>query len=233
MKVCVLQPDYSTSSVDYQYYDPPRQLQHLLPGDQVDHVSLNKLTTYQQLKSLQHKGYDIFVNLCEGYLEWEVPSIDVVYTLELLHLPFTGPTTLLYDPPKELMKYVAYCEGVKTPAYFLIEGLSDIESAEQDILPLVALPNTRFGKGERRDIWEFVSKYPNSTIKDIATEINSSISEVRTRINSMVADLKLAPTTFDYTHFPQKSSIKAVNDQLHGTTYSVVARRLFERGINN
>ncbi|MEY3153276.1 MAG: hypothetical protein RLZZ333_1873, partial [Bacteroidota bacterium] len=22
LKVCVLQPDYSTSSVDYQYYDP-------------------------------------------------------------------------------------------------------------------------------------------------------------------------------------------------------------------
>ena len=113
------------------------------------------------------------------------------------------------------------------------EGLSDIESTEQDILPLVALPNTRFGKGERRDIWEFVSKYPNSTIKDIATEFNTSISEVRTRINSMVADLKLAPTTFDYTHFPLKSSIKAVNDQLHGTTYSVVARRFFEQGIND
>jgi len=113
------------------------------------------------------------------------------------------------------------------------EGLSDIESTEQDILPLVALPNTRFGKGERRDIWEFVSKYPNSTIKDIATEVNTSISEVRTRINSMVADLKLAPTTFDYTHFPLKSSIKAVNDQLHGTTYSVVARRLFDQGIND
>ena len=127
MKVCVLQPDYSTSSVDYQYYDPPRQLQHLLPGDQVDHVSLNKLTTYQQLKSLQHKGYDIFVNLCEGYLEWEVPSIDVVYTLELLHLPFTGPTTLLYDPPKELMKYVAYCEGIQTPAYQLVTNVQDVE----------------------------------------------------------------------------------------------------------
>ncbi len=128
MKVCVLQPDYATTAVDYQYYDPPRNLQHLLPGDEVDHVTLNKLTTYQQLKALQHKGYHIFVNLCEGYLEWEVPSIDVIYTLELLGLPYTGPSALLYDPPKELMKYVAYCEGVKTPAYVLIENEADIES---------------------------------------------------------------------------------------------------------
>ncbi len=121
MKICVLQPDYSTSSVDYQYYDPPRDLTVLLPGHEVHTIFLNKLTTYQQLKSLSKKGYAIFVNLCEGYLEWEVPSIDVIYTLELLTLPFTGPTTLLYDPPKELMKYVAYCASVKTPAYALIE----------------------------------------------------------------------------------------------------------------
>lgn len=129
MKVCVLQPDYSTSDVDYKNYDPPRNLSALLPGDEVDHIFLNKLTTYKQLKALQHKGYDIFVNLCEGYLEWEVPSIDVIYTLELLGLPYTGPTTLLYDPPKELMKYVAYCEGVATPAYVLIEEGVDLSTA--------------------------------------------------------------------------------------------------------
>lgn len=129
MKVCVLQPDYSTSAVDYQYYDPPRNLSALLPDAEVDHVFLNKLTTYKQLRALQHKGYDIFVNLCEGYLEWEVPSIDVMYTLELLGLPFTGPSTLLYDPTKELMKYVAYCEGVATPAYVLIEKEADLATA--------------------------------------------------------------------------------------------------------
>ncbi len=129
MKVCVLQPDYSTTSVDYKNYDPPRDLAPLLPGDQVDHIFLNKLTTYNQLKQLSKKKYDIFVNLCEGYLEWEVPSIDVIYYMELLNLPFTGPTSLLYDPPKELMKYVAYTEGVSTPNYALIEELSEIEKA--------------------------------------------------------------------------------------------------------
>ena len=126
MKVCVLQPDYSTSAVDYQYYDPPRELQPLLPNDQVDTIFLNKLTTYKQLKALQHRGYDIFVNLCEGYLEWEVPSIDVIYTLELLNLPFTGPTLKLYDPPKELMKYVAFCADIATPSYALISSISNL-----------------------------------------------------------------------------------------------------------
>ena len=133
MRVCVLQPDYSTTGVDYKNYDPPRDLSSLLPGAEVHHIFLNKLTTYKQLKELAKHGYDVFVNLCEGYLEWEVPSIDVMYTLELLHLPFTGPTTKLYDPPKELMKYVAYCEGIKTPGYFLVEKPEDVEEVVKNL----------------------------------------------------------------------------------------------------
>ena len=129
MKICVLQPDYSTTGVDYKNYDPPRDLAPLIPGAEVHNVFLNKLTTYKQLKELSKKEYDVFVNLCEGYLEWEVPSIDVIYTLELLSLPFTGPTTKLYDPPKELMKYLAYCEGVRTPGYVLIQELRDADEA--------------------------------------------------------------------------------------------------------
>ena len=127
LKICVLLPDYSTTAIDYQYYDPPRELQPLLPNDVMDTIFLNKLTTYKQLKAMQHKGYDVFVNLCEGYLEWEVPSIDVIYTLELLNLPFTGPTSKLYDPPKELMKYVAFCANITTPAYVIISSLNNLE----------------------------------------------------------------------------------------------------------
>ena len=95
LKVCVLQPDYSTTAVDYQYYDPIRQLAPLLPDATVNTVLLNKLTTYKQLQALKHEQYDIFVNLCEGYLEWEVPSIDVIHCLDLFNLPYTGPTATL------------------------------------------------------------------------------------------------------------------------------------------
>jgi len=141
MKVCVLQPDYSTTGVDYKNYDPPRDLAVLIPEHEVHTVFLNKLTTYSQLKDLSKQGYDIFVNLCEGYLEWEVPSIDVIYTLELLNLPFTGPTTKLYDPPKELMKYLAYYEGVKTPGYVLINELADVDEAVKHLtFPLFVKP---------------------------------------------------------------------------------------------
>lgn len=141
MKVCVLQPDYSTTGVDYKNYDPPRDLAVLVPEHEVHNVFLNKLTTFKQLKQLGKEGFDIFVNLCEGYPEWEVPGIDVPFSMELLNLPFTGPGSKLYDVPKEVMKYLAYCEGVKTPGYVLIEDLKDVDEVVEHLkFPLFVKP---------------------------------------------------------------------------------------------
>ncbi|MDQ2718788.1 MAG: SET domain-containing protein-lysine N-methyltransferase [Bacteroidota bacterium] len=141
MKICVLQPDYSTTNVDYKNYDPPRNLAALLSGDQVDHIYLNKLSTYKQLKELKKHKYDIFVNLCEGYLDWSVPSIDVIHSLETLNLPYTGPTSILYDPPKELMKYVAYACGVNSPQYKIVKQNTRLNEISQNIeFPLFIKP---------------------------------------------------------------------------------------------
>lgn len=120
MRICVLQPDYSTSTVDYRHYDPPRDLAVLVPGHEVHHEALHKLSTYAQLRRLSTQGFDIFVNLCEGYLEWDVPSIDVIHALEALELPYTGASARLYDPPKPVMKYVAHSTGVATPRHVVL-----------------------------------------------------------------------------------------------------------------
>lgn len=129
MKICVLQPDYSTSTVDYRHYDPPRDLAPLAPSHTVHHEFLHKLSSYAQLKALSLQGFDIFVNLCEGYLEWDVPSVDVIYALEQLQLPYTGPTPMLYDPPKPLMKYLAHSAGVATPRHVLLAPGDDAVDA--------------------------------------------------------------------------------------------------------
>lgn len=142
MKVCVLQPDYSLSTIDYGNYDPARDLSALLPQHTVHHVALNKLTTYKQLKRLSREGYDIFVNLCEGYLDWDVPSIDVIYSLDLLNLPYTGPPANLYDPSKALMKYVAYTADVRTPAHGLVRSVDDARDVATRLqFPLFVKPS--------------------------------------------------------------------------------------------
>ena len=141
MKVCVLQPSYEGSPVDYARYDPPRDLTPLLPGAEVEHVFLKKATTYRQIKETRRRGFDIYVNLCEGYLEWDIPSIDVIQALEQLRLPYTGPTPGIYDPSKELMKLVASSVGVDTPRFVLAESEADIDRAAASLpFPLFVKP---------------------------------------------------------------------------------------------
>jgi D-alanine-D-alanine ligase-like ATP-grasp enzyme len=119
MRICVLQPDYTGSQVDYRHYDPPRNLGPLLPGADFDHIFLRKASTYRQMREAAGTSYDIFVNLCEGYLDWDIPSIDVIQALDSLGLPYTGPCVRLYDPSKELMKYVAHVREVPFPPFAL------------------------------------------------------------------------------------------------------------------
>jgi D-alanine-D-alanine ligase-like ATP-grasp enzyme len=174
MKICVLQADYSTTNVDYKNYDPPRYLTALRPEDTVDHVFLNKLTTYKQLKDLGTQGYDIFINLCEGYLEWKVPSIDVINSLDLLNLPYTGPSAILYDPPKPLMKYVAYTAGVKTPHSVVVNSLNSIEKdIEMLTFPLFVKP----------------AKAGDSLGVDDASLVRTT-DELRTKVDALIADFE-------------------------------------------
>jgi len=128
MKICVLQPDYSGSPVDYGNYDPPRDLSPWLAGHRVDHLFLRKSTAYLQLTKAAEQGYGIFINLCEGYPEWDIPGFDVIWALERLNLPFTGTTMRNFLHSKETMKIVAHACGVPTPAWRVIRSLADLES---------------------------------------------------------------------------------------------------------
>ncbi|MCX6624132.1 MAG: hypothetical protein NTY38_24335 [Acidobacteria bacterium] len=139
MKICVLQPDYTGSSVDYGNYDPRRNLSAWLPADTTEHLFLRKATTYRQLLEASKLGYDIFINLCEGYMEWDIPGIDVVWALEELNLPYTGPSPRLFLPAKTTMKIVAHTVGVATPAWCVISGLNQIPAATR--YPLFVKPD--------------------------------------------------------------------------------------------
>jgi len=141
VKICVLQPSYEGTSIDYQHYDPPRDLSQLLPGHEVHSAFLKKVSTHRQIRELRREGFDVYVNLCEGYLDWEVPSVDVIHALERFDLPYTGPNAAIYDPSKEMMKRVARSVGVKTPEAVLVARLDDVERASALRFPLFVKPN--------------------------------------------------------------------------------------------
>lgn len=141
MKICVLQPDYTGSPVDYGNYDPRRNLSGWLPGDTVDHLFLRKSTTYGQLLDASRRGYDIFINLCEGYPEWDIPGFDVIWSLERLNLPYTGSSPRLFLPSKITMKLVAHAAGVATPAWVAVSSLDQLRESPAGLrYPLFVKP---------------------------------------------------------------------------------------------
>jgi hypothetical protein len=141
MKICVLQPNYTGSPVDYGNYDPPRDLTAWLPGHQVDHLFLRKSTTYLQLMKAAEQGYGVYINLCEGYPEWDIPGFDVIWALERLNLPFTGTTMRNFLHSKETMKIVAHACGVNTPAWWVVRNWKDLKSMPSSLrYPLFVKP---------------------------------------------------------------------------------------------
>ena len=180
MKICVLQPSYEGSTFDYRHYDPPRDLSRLLPEHTFHHAFLKKVSTFREIRELRKQKFDVYVNLCEGYLDSDVPSIDVIMALEHFNLPYTGPSLDLYDPPKHLMKLVAESEGVSTPAYLLAASERDIVTACSQLkFPLFVKPD---GAGDsigidahslvrnahelKRKAGELIEEYGNALIEE-------------------------------------------------------------------
>lgn len=144
MKICVLQPSYEKSELlkEHATYDPPRDLSRLVPEWSFTNVFLHKATTYAQIKDLKKHGFDVFVNLCEGHLEWDVPSIDVIHALESLGLPYTGPNAELYEPRKDTLKLIARYAQVRTPLHVTARSTADVERAAKRLrFPLFVKPN--------------------------------------------------------------------------------------------
>ena len=143
MNVCVLQPSYAKSELlkEYATHDPPRDLSPLIPEWSFTNLFLDKATVYAQLSHAKKEGYDIFVNLCEGHLDWDVPSIDVIHSLDSLGLPYTGPPADRYETGKEMLKVVARYATVRTPPHVAARSASDVAHAAASLrFPLFVKP---------------------------------------------------------------------------------------------
>ncbi len=96
MKICVLQPDYSTSDVDYKNYDPSRNLSELLPYkdkmgekvyDRCKYVVEEIIRTQEAAKVLQQNNLIEFGKLMfdthEGLSKlYEVSCIELDFLVE-------------------------------------------------------------------------------------------------------------------------------------------------------
>src|SRR5260370_5826191 len=114
-------------------YDPPSDVIRHLEGHQCETVYIHKATAVREVVELSRRGFDVFINLCDGAWDEDRPGIEVVQTLERLRVPFTGASSNFYDPSREMMKRVCHFWGIKAPPYVIGTDTQSIE------LPAVSL----------------------------------------------------------------------------------------------
>lgn len=75
------------------------------------------------------QDFDVYFNLCDGAADQDIPGIEVVQTLERHQVPFTGATSVYYEPSRQQMKDACQRQGLFSPAHQFAYNLEDIERA--------------------------------------------------------------------------------------------------------
>jgi D-alanine-D-alanine ligase-like ATP-grasp enzyme len=144
MKLCVLLPSYEQSTSPFKGVDPVQDPSRLMPEHDWERCEIRKVTAVQQLRQLARRHYDVFINMCDGVWEEDLPGPEVVLELERLGVAYTGPTPELYEPTRQAIKLLCHRIGVDTPRHVFLTGLEDAERAAKALrFPLfVKHPNS-------------------------------------------------------------------------------------------
>lgn len=138
MRICILEGSYENSEAPFKDYDTKFVILPYLQEHECEEHVIEKKTAIKQVRELVKKGFDVFINLCDGAWEEDRPGIEVVQALERLDVPFTGATSSFYEPTREVMKLVCRYWDVKTPAWVFAENVEDIEYAVKTLhFPLI------------------------------------------------------------------------------------------------
>ncbi len=97
---------------DYDYDCDPTV--HLPEHDCETHL-IAKATADRQVRALALRGFDVFINLCDGARDEDSAGIEVVRALERRGAAYTGADPGFYEPSREAMKRACRRRGVATP----------------------------------------------------------------------------------------------------------------------
>jgi len=133
MRICLLttQDLDSPTLLDDDWPCDPRPF---LPDDEWHVATLNgKIDSVAQVERLIDEGFDLFFNLCDGAADQDLPGIEVIELLEKRGVPFTGSTSLSYEPTRTQMKEACHSIGIATPKHVLARNMEDVECASQTL----------------------------------------------------------------------------------------------------
>ncbi len=138
MRVCVLVSSYEHSTSELRDVDPYPDPSPYLIGHDVERCFVHKATAARQIEELAARGFDVFINLCDGTSTEDIAGIEVTQALEDLGLAFTGARSSCWDPTREEMKRACEKASIDTPKYSITNDARDAgRIAEQLRFPMI------------------------------------------------------------------------------------------------
>lgn len=138
MHICILDDAYEESTSELADVDSPSAPKLYFGHHSYEQHFLNKRTAIQHVCELAQRGFDVFVNLCDGAWDEDRAGVEVVEALERLNLPFTGAASDFYEPSREKMKLAGHYYDVPMPAGVFAATDADINRAADTLrFPLI------------------------------------------------------------------------------------------------
>ncbi len=143
-------------------------------------ATLRKTDCVAHVERMIRRGFDLFFNLCDGAADQDIPGIEVVETLERHGVPFTGSTSVFYEPTRVQMKAACRLEGIATPRYLIARDEDDAERAAERLrfpmfvkhyssyasVDLSRHSRCRTPAGLRRQVRKIVSRYGAALVEE-------------------------------------------------------------------
>ncbi len=145
MRLCILHPHYDPNDPNLE--DVLNYPKNYLKNHECEVHFLKKETLESTLTELVQKGFDVFINLCDGTTnpDDDSPGIKVTEVLERLGAAFTGANSSFYEPTRVQMKRVCRSKNIKTPGYVFAASKEQAQKALKYSFPLIVKPPNGYG----------------------------------------------------------------------------------------
>lgn len=132
LRICLLTTQ-DLDAVPFPEDDWPCDPRPFMPEAEWHVETLVHETSIEQVKRVIAEGFDIFFNLCDGAADQDIPGIEVVQALEEANVPFTGATSVFYEPSRAEMKRACGAQGIPSPRWVLVQEPADIERVIEEL----------------------------------------------------------------------------------------------------
>jgi D-alanine-D-alanine ligase len=145
MRICILDPSYAGSTSTFLDYDAASDPTPFLAGYEVERADIRKAPAVRQVRELAARGFDVFLNLCDGARDEDRAGIEVVETLERLGLAFTGAGSSFFEPSRAAIKLACFYAGVATPRGVTLADAGELDAVAGLRFPLIVKHPSSYG----------------------------------------------------------------------------------------